>query len=80
MYIEKWFYRWYLKSCSSFVSRETFCNTIFSKKVSDSSNFILHIPDIFHFQGIIYSFLNSFQNGNIVELPIINSPRNSSNL
>lgn len=48
--------------------------------MSDSSNFILHIPDIFHFQGIIYSFLNSFQNGNIVELPIINSPRNSSNL
>jgi len=40
--------------------------------VSDSCNFVLHILDIFHFHGIIYSFLYSVQNGSIMELPIIN--------
>lgn len=48
--------------------------------MSDSSNFVLHVLDIFHFHGITYSFLYSFQNGNIMELPIINGLRNSSNL
>lgn len=29
--------------------------------MSDSSNFALHILDIFHFQGMIYSFLYAFK-------------------
>lgn len=45
-----------------------------------TGNFISRILNIFHFQGIICTFLYSFQKGNVMELPIINGPRNSSNV
>lgn len=48
--------------------------------MNDSSNFVLHLLNIFYFQGIICSFLYNFQKGNIMEVPIINGPRNSSAL
>lgn len=48
--------------------------------MNDSSNFISHILNIVHFQGIICTFLYSFQKRNIMELPIINGPRYSSYL
>lgn len=46
--------------------------------MNDSCNFVLHFLDIFHFQGIICNFLYNFQKGNIMEVLIINGPRNSS--
>lgn len=52
----------------------------FLKEMNDSSNFISHILNIVHFQGIICTFLYSFQKRNIMKLPIINGPRNSSYL
>lgn len=48
--------------------------------MNDSSNFISHILNIVHFQGIICTFLHSFQKRNIMELPIINGPKNSTYL
>lgn len=48
--------------------------------MNDNSDFVLHILDIFHFQGIICSYLYSLHDENFMELPIVNGCRSPSNL